>query len=154
MKLPFHYGLKDANEVLRRVRVALTTLKVDKHTDFHVESFTNCREQGYTILGSIYNQGPLNREFYCSFAQHRSSDSVVVNLGTKLMHDRTSLYQPFCGNIAEDVVWRQNRTFSPYNNDHYQEAANFIANEIALFLSEGFTNSKQYIQPEKVRKTA
>ena len=147
MKLEFHQGLQDANKVLTKLRVALKQVKKVPHTDFRVESYVNCREQGYAIIGYCGTGVNEGREFYCSFSQHRNSDSVVVHLGTKLLSTHRSLYQSFCGNIAEEVVYANRQTFQwTKDGAQYREAATFIAIQIGIFLSDKFTQSKYYIK--------
>jgi hypothetical protein len=149
MRLQFHHGVKDANEVLKRVRPLLRDLKLPvSGVSFYIESYVNCREQGYAIMGFTYgdNMGP-DREFYCALSQYRNSDSVVLYIASNENHfNKFQSHQMWTGNIPETEVWRDSVHVSPteVKGEHYQKAAEIIAEEIKLFVSPKYRTSKHF----------
>lgn len=138
MNIPFHHSLRDADRVLKRLRSLAKKTKLPKDVHFVVESLVNCREQGYAIMGSRYqNQiGKPTQNFYVSFAQHRSSDSVIVCLGMSESFD-WHLCDFFAGNIASDEVYKQARTFQwTKDGSQYIEAAEFILDQMVIFATD------------------
>ena len=147
MRLELHNGLKDANKVLTKLRVALRGVKLNPRKEwFIVESYVNCREQGYAIIGRTgdYTYGTV-RNFYCAFSQNRNSDSVVVYLATyfgssKAHPKQFHAYDPWAGNIPSQEVYEHAQYFPPMTG-YYEMAAKFIRDEIVHFLSDDFEAS-------------
>jgi len=149
MKLNFHNGLSDADKVLHRLRATLRSFKpdVEGRVCFLVESYVNCREQGYTITGGIYGTPDKNdtRDFYCAFSQYRNSDSVVVYIASKRSSNSFQSHDIFKGNIPADEVWRTAIHVSwEKDGSHYQHAADLIAASIKMFLSKNYANSQYF----------
>jgi len=141
MNIRYHNSLKDANEVLKRLRSLAKGVKLPKEFGFYVESYVNCREQGFTLIG--YRRG---FSFYASFAQCRNSDSVVVNIGTTDSRDSTILYNTFCGNIPSERAYAQARYFSwQKDKSHYTFAAEFILDQMKIFITNP-TTSEYFIK--------
>jgi hypothetical protein len=147
MKIPFHHSLTDADRVLRALRSLVHGLKKTKGIEFHVESYTNCREQGYAIFGINHSVMP-SQNFFATVAQHRCSDSVIVCLG---MNNEFlgNICQIFCGNIAQENVYKNAKTFVPDKDRlYYVEAASFIAKQMHIF-SKDATKSEFFIIGKK-----
>jgi hypothetical protein len=148
MKLEIHHSLVDAEKVLAIVKHFAKKIGIPDRVYFVVESYVNCREQGYSIIGSNYT-GKKICNFYASIAQHRMSDSIVVCLGMCTGWD-VKLYQSFCGNIAEERVWAQAQTFAwDKEGTHYKKAAMFILEQMEIFANDP-TLSPFYLTKEEV----
>jgi hypothetical protein len=150
MKLDFHTGIQYANAILKNVRASVSRLKIEDLSFFHVESYTNCREQGYAIIGSIYPKDGTPRHFYCAFSVGRNSDSAVVYLATYQSSRDSKVptfesHQVFCGNIPSDEVYRKGSSFTYEKcKSHITNSSKFIVDELEFFVSDEFAKSNYF----------
>jgi hypothetical protein len=84
-------------------------------TSYIIESFSNCREQGFAI--SVYE--PKHKA--CCVAENRNSDHIVVYFTDKYLQNG--------GNLPQDDQW-ENRKMFDYNQPY--QAAEFIAEYLGV----------------------
>jgi hypothetical protein len=89
MKIQKHHSLQVANKVLKLITVPKKVADV-----CHVESYSNCREQGYSIIGYPNSSKGIR----VSFSECRNSDQIVVYTGSYLEFQ-------IAGNIPSDKIW-------------------------------------------------
>jgi len=107
MKIPVHYSLKVARKIADRIN-----LPKQIANECVLESWSNCREQGLSIL-RFY---PVSRKVV--FAQQRNSDEIVIAYGHSSKFDNQS-------NMPSDEVWKDNICFK---HNEIDKAVKFIEN--------------------------
>jgi len=90
---------------------------------FHLEMYSNCREQGYCIKG--WHDG-LN--FGCSFSENRNSDDIVVYLYIGKKYNAFSQQ----GNVPREDLYRGRIGTSRWF-DSIDKAAKFIQDNMKEF---------------------
>ena len=98
--------------------------------DGWLETFNNCREQGYVLTVSTSDFDNENRtkdNLYIWASEARSSDEIVVSWQTEYPYDR--------GMFSEDTYENRQKYFH-YNQ--LQEAADFIVNLVKEHFKEEF----------------
>lgn len=90
-------SLKRAMRVLRLV--SLNSLSKEARSNILVETYENCREQGFAVM--VIGLGPSMK---LSFAENRNSDCMVLYVGTS--SDFTK------GNVPSEAVYRAGHYFS------------------------------------------
>lgn len=83
--LPRHNSLKQAQEILSMLDADTRLDKYAKSEDVYVGTFTNGREQGYSIRLSNDSLGFPDSDFKIAFAENRSSDDIVIYTGNPNM---------------------------------------------------------------------
>lgn len=89
---------------------------------FHVEAYSNGREQGYCIKGW---SSTLTNNISISFSEHRSSDNIVIYFG-----ESTDFSMQ--GNVPNEKVYAQAKHFK--HNEPY-EAASFIIKKMRAVIA-------------------
>ena len=93
MRIPLHYSLKVAHDVVKKIDLPK---EIAGHCT--VASWSNCREQGLCIDCS---DGPIESWLKICIAQHRSSDNIVIIYGSYRNFDIST-------NSPNEAVWRNN----------------------------------------------
>ena len=96
-----------------KLGVALAVLRkvVIKPSDVSVNMYSNCREQGFLVISFHKNlRNEVLNHRMVSFAEHRSSDNIVVQFGYQKDFDDY-------GVISEEK-YETNRMFFSYDNPH------------------------------------
>jgi hypothetical protein len=107
--IKFYNSLQVAHTVLSAVN---SLLREGEDEHFWVETYSNCREQGYCIVGNYHKAGSKT----IAFSENRNSDSIVVYC------DENREFS-LAGNVPNDSVYRNSRMFG---FGKYQEAAEYI----------------------------
>ena len=108
-------------EVADKVRKAINRLNVFGATAkrCHIETFDNCREQGYTLKVSRIHWRGLN----ISFAEARSSDEIVVYV---YQNSQWGTNMPL-----DEADWNDRKYFPDME---YDQAAQYILDRVMKFL--------------------
>ncbi len=113
--------MKKSNSIKLSEMIITAISLIDKSEatkEFHIENYSNGREQGYSITNFAAKEiGTFSQAYLkVSFSLFRSSDSIVIYTGS--VNDFTD-----AGNLPTDEVYRNSKSF-----DYKQifEAAEFI----------------------------
>jgi len=110
MKIPIHYSLKVARQVVNKIQLPKEIAK-----DCSVESWSNCREQGLHITRYGFASNTIGRGV--NIAQQRNSDSILVCWGDATEFDDH--------NQESDMVYEIQKRYFRY--DEQEKASRFIA---------------------------
>jgi len=113
MKIPLHYSLKVARQVVGKIDLPRN---IAKHCT--VDSWSNCREQGLCIKVNIGNK--IEDWKSICIAQQRNSDDILIIVGNGRHFDIQT-------NQPNDEIWK-GRTHFRY--DEITKAVKFIENSI------------------------
>lgn len=95
-----------ARKVLAHVKRIAAKSKDDCY--ICVESYSNCREQGFALASCDDRK--------VAFSENRNSDNIVVYFGNRMSFEYNS-------NIPNEEVWESRRYFTPHG---YEQAAKAI----------------------------
>jgi len=123
MSIPIKYSLKVAQSVLSLIDTLLDGY--ENNDRFHVECYSNGREQGYHIRGYVAS---AKSGFGCSFSEGRISDDIVVYIG------KAEDFDPQ-GNVPSEEIYRDNQVFFRYDK-HYQ-VARLIVDSMKGYVTSG-----------------
>lgn len=130
--IPLKQNLQVATAVLAVVN---TILNDDDQVDrFHVEAYSNGREQGYHIRGWADDIGCEGLGI--SFSENRNSDHIVVYTG------KSSSFS-MQGNVPQEGVYKNAKYFE---YGEYYKAASFIVEKMREYLQTAISSNTQEAQ--------
>lgn len=109
-------------EVAQNVVKELFKLTGKGEECIYIETFSNCREQGYAII----NTTNINKVTQCNVVENRNSDNIRVYYGTSISGNVDGTYvnsHAFDHMNNHPENWEQSKFF---DREQYKEAAKFI----------------------------
>lgn len=126
-KVNFCKGIKVANKVLKFLR----PLVKNESFDITIESYCNCREQGYQF---VFYPNNYSSSTTFSVAENRNSDSIVI-YQTKFPNAQGL-------NSLSEKAYKKNDGIKYFRYDEHEKAAQYIIDmAISTFTAQALTKS-------------